>query len=694
MPNISEQARRAKLLEQREKKLKELKQRQTNQNSQSSQGQKPSGSGGKTNNKKPFKRPSDEAKEGSRRHMALQTTTRHGEMVRAQRMVASDVNARASQHITGAIPVNKSVYNGFNGQQISPNQLKAARPTKNAVRIIPVGGVSEIGIGSNMTVIEYGNEAVVVDMGMLFTNEDYPGVDYMVPDISYLENNIDRVKAIGFTHGHLDHIGAARHLLPKFNPTTPIYGTEFTLNMVKKGMEELAEVPEMNYINVDPFKHEIIKVSEYFSLEFVHVLHSIPGATGIVVRTPNGVIYLSGDWRFENDPIDQPYDTERLAEIANKEGFDVVLNESTNIDSPGRHQWNERDVGSNFGKVMDENKDKRIIISSFSSQIMRIQLALEEAAKRGRKVAFAGYSMINNLEVALRSRSIKVPKDTIVKMEDIVKLPDGRVTIICTGSQGELNAVLNRMVTGQHKFIKVKHTDVIVFSSNPIPGNELNVVNTESGLMREGAEVIRHGKAHIHGIGPLHCSGHAYFEEQVDFMRLMNPRNYIPYHGEFYMLQHNAEMAENVIGIPRKNIMVCDAGDIVELLPDKSIKKNGRIPTGKALFDNTGNEVHDAVVKDRLHISNEGIFIVVLTLNKKTGRLTKTPDVISRAFVYLNDSEELVGKIRHYLRTKTEHINQTTSMDVLKQELKDDVSHLLYDSTGHTPIVIPVINMV
>ncbi|MDR0397998.1 MAG: ribonuclease J [Candidatus Nomurabacteria bacterium] len=676
MTKISEEARRAKLLAQREQKLKELKNRQ------------------KLAANKPKKSPDDEAKDGSRRHVPLNTTTRHGEMVRAQRMVASDVHARATQHIISETPINKSLYNGFNGQQVSPAQLRAARPTKNAVRIIPIGGVGEMGIGKNMTALEYGDEIILVDMGIMFVNEDYPGVDYMVPNIEYIEKNLRKVKAIAFTHGHLDHIGAVQHLLPRFPHITPIYGTEFTLNMVKKSMNELPEVPEMNYINVEPWKHDIIQVSPSLSLEFVHVLHSIPGSTAIVVRTPNGVVLFSGDWRFEDNPIDKPFDMTRLTEIATKEGIHVMLNESTNIDTPGRHTWSEIEVGDSFGKVMNEYKNSRIIISSFSSQILRIQRALEEAAKHGRKVAFAGYSMINNLEVALRSRQIKVPKDVIMKMEDIIKLPDSRVAIICTGSQGELNAVLNRMITGQHKYIKVKNTDVVVFSSNPIPGNEIHVVNTESGLMREGAEVIRHGKNHVHGMGPLHLSGHAYFEDHVEYVQTLKPLNYIPNHGEFYMLHHSAEMAENVCGIPRERILVCDDGDVVEFLPDKTIKKNGRINVGSELYDGTGNEVHDAVVKDRLHISNEGIFIIVLTLNKKTGRLVKTPDVISRAFVYLNDSEELIGKIRHYLRTKTDHSSLDASMDTLKQEIKDDVAHILYDSTGHTPIVIPVVNKV
>ncbi len=624
--------------------------------------------------------------------IGLGVSVRKGEMVHHQRMLSQDVNAQATQHIIG-IPVNKSRYNGYDGQQVTSAQLKAARPDPDAVRIIPMGGVGEFGIGKNMTIIEYKNEMIVVDMGSLFAGADYPGVNYMVPDIQYLEDNKDNVKAICFTHAHLDHIGACRHLLPKFNYTTPIYATAFTIGMIQKQMSELDDVPELNYQPVDPLKHEVIKVSEHFSVEFIHTLHSIPGNTAIVVRTPNGVIYLSGDWRHEERPLGVQTDYERIDEIVKKEGIALMLNESTNIDSPGRHPHSEYDVGENLGRVMDHYANGRVIVSCFSSQIKRIELILNEAHKRGRKVAFAGFSMINNVEVALRTGVIKIPKDTIMKMEEIIKLPDDKVTVVCTGSQGELNAVLNRMVSGAHKYIKIKSSDVIVFSSNPIPGNEPHVVNTVDGLLREGAGVIQNGKTHLSGLGPLHLSGHAYYEDHVQFVERLKPLNYVPYHGEFYMLEHNAEMAENVVGMKRERILVTDDGDVVELMPDKTIRKNGRVTVGNKLFDDADKPVHEAVVKDRIHISREGIFIIVLTLSKKNNRLVKTPDIVSRAFIYLDNSEELVAKIRHYLRVRSEKLSGD-DMKAFKEEIKEDVTHILFDATGHTPIVIPVINRV
>ena len=629
-----------------------------------------------------------------RRDVNLLVSTRKGEMVHHQRMLSQDVNAQATQHIIG-IPVNKSRYNGYHGNQVTMSQLRAARPHKDAVRIIPIGGLGENGIGKNMTAIEYQGEIVLVDMGTLFADNDYPGVNYMIPASKYLEDNREKVKAILFTHAHLDHIGACKHLLPFFGPLVPIYATPFTIGMIKRQMSELSDVPEMNYQIVNPLDHKKIQLTQHLSCEFIHMLHSIPGNTSILFRTPNGNIVLSGDWRFEANPMDTPADYDYLVNIANTEGIAVLLNESTNIDTPGTHPHSEFDVGENMGRVMDHYASGRVIISCFSSQVKRIELVLHEAAKRGRKVAFAGYSMINNVEVALRARAIKVPKDVIMKMEDIVKLPDEKVTIVCTGSQGELNAVLNRMVSGAHRYIKIKASDTIVFSSNPIPGNEPKVTTTVGGLLREGAQVIQNGKTHITNIGPLHLSGHAYYEDHVKYVTDLHPKNYVPYHGEFYMLQHNAEMAENVVGIPRDNILVADDGDIIELMPDQTIHKNGRISVGNKLYDDADRQVNEAVVKDRIHISREGIFVVILTLSKKTGRLIKTPDIVSRAFIYLDNSEELIGKIRHYLRAKTDrNIANESDIKALKEEIKEDVTHILFDATGHTPIVIPVINKV
>ncbi|MBR0482619.1 ribonuclease J [Candidatus Saccharibacteria bacterium] len=702
----TEAARRAKLLKSRAERLPNIKKQfEENQKRNFNTNFAPGGKDEKlvrrkttakkaTSAKKTATKKTTKSAADKRADISSLVSVRKGEMVHHQRMLSQDVNAQATQHIIG-IPVNKSRYNGYHGEQVTLAKIRSARQHPDAVRVIPLGGLGELGIGKNMTAIEYKGEIILVDMGTLFANNDYPGVNYMVPDAKWLDDNRDKVKAICFTHAHLDHIGGCRHLLPLFGPLVPIYATAFTIGMIKKQMSELSDVPELNYQIVDPLKHQQIKVSEHLSVEFVHMLHSIPGNTSIVVRTPNGVIVLSGDWRFETNPMDVPADYDRLKEIANTEGIALLLNESTNIDIPGSHPHSEYDVGDNMGKVMDNYAQGRVIISCFSSQVKRIELVLREAAKRGRKVAFAGYSMINNVEVALRAHAIKIPKDTIMKMEDIVKLPDEKVTIVCTGSQGEMNAVLNRMVTGSHRYIKIKATDTIVFSSSPIPGNEPRVFSTVGGLLREGAQVIQHGKTHITNIGPLHLSGHAYYDDHVKYVSDLHPKNYMPYHGEFYMLEHNAEMAENIVGIPRDNIIVADDGDIVELMPDKTIHKNGRIPVGNKLYDDADQQVNEAVVKDRVHISREGIFVVVLTLSKKTGRLVKTPDIISRAFIYLDNSEELIGKIRHYLRAKTER-GMATEADIkaVKEEIKEDVTHILYDATGHTPIVIPVINKV
>ena len=322
-----------------------------------------------------------------------------------------------------------------------------------------------------------------------------------------------------------------------------------------------------------------------------------------------------------------------------------------------------------------------------------MQVILEEAKKHDRKVAFAGYSMIQNLEVALRAGAIKVPKDVVMKMEDIIKLPDSKVTIVCTGSQGEFNAVLNRMASGSHKHIKIKNSDVVVFSSNPIPGNEKYVVRTVDGLMREGSEVMQNGKSHLTGVGPLHLSGHGYYDDHVKLVNALNPTYYMPIHGEFHMLVHNARLAEKECAIPRRNIFVCDSGDVIEITTDGA-KKAGRIPVGGVMYDDSGALVSEVVLKDRIHMANEGMFVVVLTLQRGTGRLLTSPDIISRGFIYLRDSEELMGLIRQYLKQKVARGfgNKKGDLDQMKKEIKDEITHVLYDQTRRTPIVIPVIN--
>ena len=627
--------------------------------------------------------------------MLANTQTRRGEVFRAQRRTNDDINARASQHVIN-IPVNKSIYNGYGGRQFSlADQKKQPRNPAPRLRVIPIGGVGEMGIGKNMNAIEYDNEIVIVDMGFLFPGSDYPGINYIVPDISYLLENRHKVRGIVFTHGHLDHIGAARHLLPQF-PGVPVYGSKFTLAMVQKTMDEATEEYNGDWRILDPEAHERAYIGDNFNIELVRVNHSIPDSTAVVIRTPEGVVVDSGDWRFEENPVDgRKFDLERLTEIATTEGITLFMNESTNCESAGTHNHGEPEIQQSIGQVMDAYDKSRLVISCFSSQLHRIQGILEEAKQHNRKVAFAGYSMIQNLEVALRTGILTVPKDTIVKMEDIVRLPDEKITIICTGSQGEFSAVLNRMATGAHKYIKIKNSDVIVFSSNPIPGNEKYVVRTVDGLMREGSSVIQNGKTHLTGIGPLHLSGHGYYDDHVKLITALNPTFYMPIHGEFHMLVHNAELAEKSGGVKRDNIFVCDPGDIIEI-SDGHAKKAGRVAAGGIMYDDSGAVVSEVVLKDRLHMATEGMFVVVLTVQKGTGRLLTSPDIISRGFIYLRDSEELMGTIRQYLKQKVARtfVGRKIDLDVAKKEIKDEITRILYDQTRRTPIVIPVINEV
>ena len=621
------------------------------------------------------------------------TTTRKGEVFRAQRRTSEGVQAQASQHVIN-VPVNKSVYNGYGGKQFSltmqPKKPRAPRPT---LKIIPIGGVGEMGIGKNMTAIEYDNDIIVIDMGFLFPGSDYPGVNYITPDITWLEENKHRIRAHIFTHGHLDHIGSFRHFISKI--PAPVYSTKFTIGMLQRTLAETDSTYEPEYHEMNPENHDSIQLCDSFSVELVRVNHSIPDSAAVVVRTPVGNILSSGDWRIEENPVDgKKFDFDRIQEIAKTEGFLAFLNESTNCESAGTHTHGEFDIQHSIGEVMDKWAGSRIIISSFSSQLHRIQLILDEAQRHGRKVAFAGFSMIQNLEVALRTGVIKVPKDTVVKMEDIIKMADNKVTIICTGSQGEFNAVLNRMATGAHKYVKIKSSDVVVFSSNPIPGNEKYVVRTVDGLMREGGEIIQNGKTHLTGVGPLHLSGHGYYDDHVRVINAVKPTYYIPNHGEFHMLVHNAELAEKECGIPRDHIFVCDPGDIIEITPNGA-KKIGRIHAGGVMYDDAGEIVSEVVLKDRIHMSQEGMFVVVLTVQRGTGRLLTSPDIISRGFIYLRDNEELMGMIRQYLKQKASRsFTGRYDIEVVKKEIRDEITHILYDQTRRTPIVIPVINEV
>jgi len=424
------------------------------------------------------------------------TNTRRGEVFRAARRNSDMVNKIASQHVMD-VPVNKSIYNGYDGHQFTSGDIKRANKlpitTEKTLKVIPIGGLGEMTIGKNMMALEYGNDIIVIDMGMLFPGDDYPGINYMIPDISYLEARKHKIRGLIFTHGHLDHIGAAKHIIKKI--PAPVYGSKFTLGMVERQMSEDPSGYKPQYNVLSPEKHEKIQLGDSFSIELVRVNHSIPDATAVVVRTPVGVVINTGDWRFEKEPIDgKKFDIQRLEEIVSKERVLLLMSDSTSCEvKDSGIDYSEPEVAETLDKLIRDAKG-RVIVSAFSSHIHRIQSVLNAAKKHDRKVAFAGYSMLQNMEVALRAGVIKVPKDTIVRMDDIIKLRDDKIVVVGTGSQGELNAVLARMATGSHRHIKVKPSDTVVFSSNPIPGNEKNVVRTVDGLMREGSKIIEISK--------------------------------------------------------------------------------------------------------------------------------------------------------------------------------------------------------
>lgn len=661
-------------------------QNKSNQPNRQNQGRRYNGGNQQNDDNRPA-RPQDS------NTILAKTQIRRGEVQRAARRTSEMVGQVASQHLID-VPVNKSLYNGYGGQQFTLNQRRLPNQSNEpTLKIIPIGGLGEMGIGKNMMAIEYKNDIIVIDMGLLFPGSDYPGINYILPDITYLEENKHKIRGIIFTHGHLDHIGAVRHLLHRL--PVPIYGGKFTLAMIERMMEESDTNYRPLYNVMDPESHERVQLGESFSVELVRVNHAIPDSTAVVVRTPLGVLLNTGDWRFEDRPVDgRKFDLERMQQIAREEKILMLMNESTNCESQGSHAHGEYEIAESFGKIMARHAGSRIITATFSSQIHRIQMILEQASAQGRKVAFAGYSMLQNLEVALRSNVIKVPKDVIVRMEELAKLPEGKTVIVCTGSQGEFNAVLNRMASGIHKHIKVKHSDIIVLSASEIPGNEKYIVRTVDNLMREGSDVLQDRKAHLDDVGPLHLSGHAYYDDHVKLITALRPKYYLPIHGEFHMLVHNAELAEKC-GVPRDHIFVSDSGDVIEINQEGIAKKTGRVPVGGIMYDDSGAIVTEVVLKDRVHMAAEGMFVVVLTVNKKTGRLLTSPDIISRGFIYMRDSEELMDTIRQYLKQKVARsfgAGRRIDLDVIKKEVKDDIGHILYDKTRRTPIIIPVVN--
>ena len=603
-----------------------------------------------------------------------------GAAIRAQRRTQDDATRIANQYMdaSGAKPSDQPRRANFIDDQ-------------PRLKITGLGGMDGGG-SKNMIVVEYMNDAVIIDCGNDL-GVDLPGINYGIPDTTYLESIRPKIKAYIITHGHLDHIGSLPHIVPKF--PAPIYGSKFSVGRVEEIFENFGlPMPdgfELRTIMVNENTHEKLKIGEFF-VELVRVTHSIPGSTCVVLDTPVGRIINTGDFRLDPNPLDhEKTDTERLIQLGN-EGVLALLSESTTVDRLGRTP-SESTIEQSFVDIMDRAPG-RIFMAMFSTNINRIQMIVNAAVHHNKKIALDGRSLVSTLEMALRHGFVRIPKGTFVPIAAVPTMNDTDVVIVCTGSQGEPNSALQRMAAGEHKHIKLKEQDTVVLSSTPIPesGNDSLIGAMVDDMVRKGVHVFQHMNHELQGVGPLHVSGHASRDEFADMINMTKPKFFIPIYGAYRVKQSHIELAVE-LGIPRKNTVNAENGDMIGLTPD-SMDLMGNVPHGTMLVDQTGAIVTNVVVKDRLMLAEEGLVAVILTLDKKTGALLTSPDIISRGFIYMRDSEELMNDFRAELRRAVAQRFKRVELDRFKIELKDHITHFLFEKTGRSPIVIPVVNVV
>ncbi len=579
-------------------------------------------------------------------------------------------------------------------QDASANKLEVrANLIDNSpqLKVIGLGGMDGGG-SKNMILLEYMNDAIVMDCG----NDlgiDLPGINYGIADITYLETIKHKVKAYVITHGHLDHIGGLPHILPKV--PAPVYGSKFTIGRVEEIFQNfglpMPEGFELKTITMNENTHERLKIGIFF-VELVRVTHSIPGSTIVVVDTPVGRVINTGDFRLDPNPLDhERTDTDRLKELG-KEGVLVLLSESTTTERPGRTP-SESTIEQSFVDIL-EQAPGRVFVAIFSTNINRIQMIINAAAHHGRNIAIDGRSMVSTLEMAIRHGFVKVPKGTFVPIASSASIPDDKLVVICTGGQGEPSAALVRMSTGDHRHIKMKPQDTVILSSTPIPytGNDGKIRTMVDDLLKKEVHVFRHETREVDGCGPLHVSGHASQDEYRDMINMLQPKFFVPIYGDFTAKKYHIELAVQE-GIPRKNTINADNGDVLAFT-DNKMEHIGQVPHGTVLVDQTGAIVSNVVIKDRIMMSQDGLVVVVLTVDKKTSANLTSPDIISRGFIYMRDNESLMNDLRIELKRAVTQRFKRVDLDRFKQEIKEHVTHFLYDRTQRSPIVIPVINVV
>lgn len=556
----------------------------------------------------------------------------------------------------------------------SPSRGKKTPPLK----IISLGGLDEI--GKNMTVYEYGNDMFIIDCGMTFPDDEMPGVDIVIPDFSYVVKNADRVKGLVITHGHEDHIGGIPYLLKVLN--CPIYATKLTVGLIEGKLKEHGLLSKAKLNIVKPGDTVTLGC---FKTEFIHVNHSIPDSVAVAVKTPVGTIVHTGDFKIDSTPIDgEMIDLAKFSELG-KKGVLALLMDSTNATRPG-FTMSEKIVGASLSHIFKDAGGKRIVVATFSSNIHRVQQIVDEAVKCGRKVAVSGRSMINVVTIATELGYLKIPKGVLIDIDLIKNYTDDKLVIITTGSQGEAMSALHRMAFGDHRKVTVGPNDLIVISANPIPGNEKTVNIVINELMKLGAEVV------YERMYDVHVSGHACQEELKMMMGMINPKFFIPVHGEQMHLRKNAQLAVQM-GIPKENIVISDIGKVIELTK-KSIKITDEVPSGKVFVDGLGvGDVGSIVLRDRKHLSEDGIIIVAITMDKESGDILSGPELISRGFVYVRESEQLLDNARNVVNRSLDYCydNNITDWSSIKNEVRDSLSRFLYQKTRRSPMILPVI---
>ena len=547
----------------------------------------------------------------------------------------------------------------------------------NKLRVMCLGGLEEI--GKNMTVLEYGDDILIIDCGMGFPDDDMPGIDLVIPDVSYLVSNAHKIRGILITHGHEDHIGAVPYILQQID--APIYGTRLSLGIIEG---KLDENPPPNYPELYTVEAGDVVNLGVFKAEFIHVNHSIADACAIAIKTPVGVVYHSGDFKLDVSPIDgKMMDLTRIGEIG-REGVTLLLCESTNAERPG-FTPSERTVGSSLERIFSQYESKRIIIATFSSNVHRVQQIINTSARHNRKVVILGRSMVNVIGAAAELGYVELPDGVLIDVSEMKKYRPDEITIITTGSQGEPMSALYRIAFSEHNQVRIAPTDVVILSSSAIPGNEKLVGRIINALVRNGVRVVHDSSE------DLHVSGHACREEIKLLMALLRPKYFMPIHGEYRHLYANKDIAE-FMGIPSDKIFISDIGRVLEI-DRKGAKFSGEVPAGNVLVDGAGvGDIGSVVLRDRKHLAEDGLVVIVATVNDY-GEIVSGPDVVSRGFVYVKESEELMARVKELASISIEKALTKRSRDWagIKNQVKDDVAKFIFKETKRRPMILPII---